>query len=146
GKVGVDNQAGAFADEVFVAVALEAIAVVWRAAILPDDRVVDGNSGLTIPHDRRLSLVGDADGGNVSRAQVRAPERLCCDRDLRRPDLAGIMLNPARTRKHLWKLPLADADDGGILIEDEGARARRALIERENVRHVSSLRRRLKRR
>jgi hypothetical protein len=53
------------------------------------------------------------------------------------PDLTGIVLDPARTRKDLWKLPLADGDDRGIVIEDDGARARRALIEGEDVWHYS---------
>ena len=111
-KVSVDDEAGAFADEVLVAVALQPIAVVRRPAVLPDDRVVDRNSGLAIPHDRRLALVGDADGGDVSRPQVRPPERLGRHGDLRRPDLAGIVLDPARARKDLRKLPLSDGDDG----------------------------------
>ena len=95
GEVGVDDQAGAFADEVFVAVALQAIAEIRGPAVLPDDRVVDGLAGLAIPDDGGLALVGDADGGDVARPQVRAPERLGRHRDLRRPDLAAGRVRPS---------------------------------------------------
>ena len=119
-----------------MAVALQPIAEVRRAAVLPDDGVVDGTSGLAVPDDRGLALVGDADGGDVPRPQVRAPQRLDGDGDLRRPDLVGIVLDPARLRKDLLELPLPDGDDGAVVIEDDGARAGRALIEGEDVRHA----------
>ena len=35
------------------------------AAVLPDDGVVNGPARVTIPDQRRFTLVGDADGGNV---------------------------------------------------------------------------------
>ena len=123
--------------EVFVAVAFQAIAEICRPAVLPDDRVVDGLSGLTIPHDGGLALVGDADGGDVSRPKVRAPQRLGCHRHLRRPDLAGVVFNPARMREDLLKLALSDGDDGRVVIEDDGARACGALVEGDDVRHGS---------
>ena len=137
GEVGVDDEAGAFADELFVAVALQPVAEVGRAAVLPDDRVVDRLAGLAIPDDGRLALVGDADGGDVARPEVRAPERLGRDRDLRRPDLAGVVLDPAGLREDLLKLALADGDDGRVVIEDDRARAGGALVEGEDVRHGS---------
>ena len=104
-----------------MAVAFQAIAEVRRATVLPDDRVVDGSPGLPIPHDRRLALVGDANRGDVARPQVRAAERLRRHGDLRRPDFVGIVLDPAGLRKDLRELPLADGDDGGVVIEDDGA-------------------------
>ena len=121
--------------KLFVAFALEAIAEIRRAAVLPDDRVVDGLAGFAIPHDGRLALVGDADRGDVSRPKMRAPERLGRHRDLRRPDLAGVVLHPARLREDLLKLALADGDDGRLVIEDDRARACGALIEGDDVRH-----------
>ena len=137
GKIGVDDEPGAFSNEVFVAVAFQAIAEIRRPTVLPDDRVVDGLSSLTVPHDGGLALVGDADGGDVSRPKVRAPQRLGRHRNLRRPDLAGVMFNPARTREDLLKLALSDGDDGRIVIEDDRARAGGALVEGDDVRHGS---------
>ena len=138
GKIRVDDEAGAFADEVFVPVLLQSIAVVGRAPVLPHDRVVDRSAGLAIPDDRRLALVGDADGRDISWTQVGASERLGGDGDLCGPDLIGIVLDPARTRKDLREFPLAGGHDIRVLIEDDGARARGALIEREDVRHDSA--------
>ena len=137
GEVGVDDQPGALANEVFVAVSFQAIAEICRPAVLPDDRVVDGLAGLTIPHDRGLALVGDADGGDVPRPEVRAPQRLGCDRHLRCPDLAGVVFNPAGTREDLSKLALSHGYDGSIMVEDDRARARGPLVEGDDVRHGS---------
>ena len=126
--------------KLLVAVALQSLAEVRRAAVLPDDRVVDGLAGLAIPHDRRLPLVGDADGRDVARPELRAAERLGRHGDLRRPDLAGVVLNPARPGEDLLELLLADGEDGAVVIEDDGTRAGRALVEGEDVRHVGRLR------
>src|SRR5919201_962723 len=46
------------------------------STVPPDDRVVDRLSGFAIPDDRRLALVGDADGGDLFRRQLRATQRL----------------------------------------------------------------------
>src|SRR4029453_11946490 len=91
----------------------------------------------SIPDDRRLPLVGDADGGDVAGTQVRPAERLRGDGDLGRPDLAGVVFDPARTGKDLREFALADGDDVRVVIEDDRARAGCPLIERENVRHAS---------
>src|SRR3546814_14982608 len=40
------------------------------AAVLPDDRLVDGRTGLAVPDHRRLALVGDADGGDLLGART----------------------------------------------------------------------------
>ena len=124
---------------VLVPVALQAIAELRGPPILPDDRVVDRPAGLAIPDHRGLALVGDADGGDVARPQLRASERLGRHGDLRRPDLAGIVLDPAGLGKDLPELALADRDDLGVVIEDDGARAGGALVEGEDVSHVAIL-------
>ena len=116
--------------------ALQPIAEVGGAAVLPDDRVVDGLAGLAIPDDRGLALVGDADGGDVARPELRPAQRLGGDGDLRRPDLLRVVLDPAGLRKDLLELLLADGHDGAVVIENDGARAGRALVEGEDVWHV----------
>ena len=134
-EVGVDHETRALADERVVAVGPEAVAEVRRAPVLPDDGVVDRLAGLAIPDDGRLALVGDADGRDVARPQVRAAEDLDGHGDLRRPDLLRIVLDPAGLRKDLLELALRDAGDGAVVIEEDGARAGGALIEGEDVLH-----------
>ena len=99
GKIGVDEQAGLRLNRVAGAVGLQPLAVVGGAAVLPDDGVVHRLAGLAVPDDRRLALVGDADGGDVLRPDVRAAERLDRDADLRRPDFLRVVLDPAGPRE-----------------------------------------------
>src|SRR5262249_23295138 len=106
-----------------------------RAPVLPDDRVVDRPARLPIPHDRRLALVGDPDRGNVSRRNARAFQRFDGDADLRGPDFLRIVLGPSGLREDLRELLLRQGPDRAVAIEDDGARARGALIEREDERH-----------
>ena len=68
-EVGVDPKTRAARDERLVAARAQTVAEVRGAPVLPDDGVVDGLAGPTIPHDGRLSLVGDPDGGDVDPAE-----------------------------------------------------------------------------
>ena len=72
GKVGVDDQTGALADESFAAGRLQLLADGRRAAVLPDDGVAYRAAGLAVPHDGGFTLVGDADGGELA-SPTRVP-------------------------------------------------------------------------
>ena len=63
GEIGIEDQAGLGRDLVLVAGALQRVAEVGGAAVLPDDGVVDRLAGAAVPHHRGLALVGDADAG-----------------------------------------------------------------------------------
>ena len=136
-EVRVEHQTGALAEQRLGALRSQAIADVRRAPILPDDGVGDGLAGLAIPHDRGLALVGDADRGDVARTHARAGQHLHGDAGLRRPDLQRVVLDPAWLRKDLSELALRDSLDPAVPIEQDSPRARRALIQREDVRHVT---------
>src|SRR3546814_16613528 len=72
GEVGVEQQAGALPHQVFGTLGTQLLAESGGAAVLPDDRLVDGRTGLAVPDHRRLALVGDADGGDqIGRASCR---------------------------------------------------------------------------
>ena len=79
GEIRVDEQAGLALDQRRSCPSrLQPLAELGGAPILPDDGVVDRLAGLAVPDDRRLALVGDADGGDVARPQARprrAPRR-----------------------------------------------------------------------
>ena len=66
-EVGVENQAGACANELLMSRLSKRGTGVSGAAALPDDGVVDGHSCGAVPDDRRLTLVGDADRGDAAR-------------------------------------------------------------------------------
>src|SRR5438093_3273651 len=73
-EVRVDHEAGALADKRVQAAGAELFADRGTGAALPDDRAMDRCPRRSLPHDRRLALVRDADGGEVARADARRRE------------------------------------------------------------------------
>jgi len=59
-----------------------------------------------LPQQRRLALIRDADGGDVGGGCAGRGQYFGDGRRLRRPDLARVMLDPARMRKMLRELAL----------------------------------------
>ncbi len=132
GEIGVEHEAGLARDHPGVAGGAQRVAMRRRAPVLPDDGVGDRLARRAIPQHRRLALVGDADGRDVARADAGLGERFVHDARLRRPDLAGVVLDPARLREDLPELLLRDRAHGAGMVEDERARAGRALVECED--------------
>ncbi len=72
GEIGVEQQAGLGGEQRFEAICLQ-LRAQWRGApVLPDDGVVDRLAGLAVPDQRRLALVGDADGGDAEAVEIPA--------------------------------------------------------------------------
>jgi hypothetical protein len=113
----------------------EALAVLRGAAVLPDDGVVDGPAGPAIPDHHGLALVGDSERGDVPGAETGPGESFAGGGELRLPDLIRVVLHPSGPGKDLLKLPLGDGPDGAGLVEDDGARAGGALVERKDMSH-----------
>ena len=105
-EIRVDNQTRLFADHLRPTVALQLLAKLRRAAALPDDRRADRLARLAIPEHCRLALIRDADGGDIRRVHAAFANDLLQNRKLGRPDLVGVMFNPAVLRIILRKLPL----------------------------------------
>ena len=122
----------------------QVIAITGSAAILPDDRVVDRLSRSPIPDDRRLALVGDPDGGDVAGLETQVRQGFRSHPLLCRPDLCCVVFDPAGTREYLPKFALCGGQNGSGMVEDDGARTGRSLVEGEHVGHgvLSALRRR----
>src|SRR4051812_3598859 len=99
---------------------------------------MDRLAARAVPHHRRLALVRDADRGDVFRREPRASQRLGGDRELGSPYVRRIVLDPSGLRKQLLAFFLCDRHDAAAAIENDRARARRALVERENERHAAS--------
>src|SRR5690606_25015549 len=78
-----------------------------RTPVLPDDGAVQRLAGRRVPNHRGFALVGDADGGETADA-ARLPDHLATGLQRRAPDLGRVMLDPARVRKMLRQLALAD--------------------------------------
>src|SRR6478609_3567580 len=96
---------------------------------------MDRLTGFAIPHERRLPLIRDSDRRDVCCFQPCLRQRLAGGSQLRLPDLIRIVLDPTRLRKDLSKLLLRDRTNRPVVIENDRARTRSALIEGENDGH-----------
>src|SRR6476661_2805380 len=106
-----------------------------RATVLPHNCVADRTPRRSFPYDRRLPLVGDTDGGDFARADARSSERFDGHARLRLPDFIRAVLDPPRSGKDLLDFLLRRGNDGAAVVEDDGSRTGRALIERQYELH-----------
>ena len=93
GEIGIEEQASAAADVVLDALRPEAAADGRRDAALPDNRRRHGLAGGAVPEDRRLPLVGDADGGNLLSRSAARLQHASGARELRPPDGFRVVLH-----------------------------------------------------
>jgi hypothetical protein len=107
----------------------ESLAKVGRAAVLPDDRVADRLSGLAIPHNRGLALIGNADGRHIGGSGSGLSDRLKSHRDLGENDLFRTVLHPPGLREYLIEFLLRDGVNCSRLIKQQSSRACRPLVQ-----------------
>jgi len=103
--------------------------------ILPNDCVVQRLAGGFVPKQRRLALVGDADGCELAGAQIAPRQRGTGDFIAVRLYLQRVMLHPAGFWKNLPMLLLCHRNDPAGFIEHDKPRARRSLIECADILH-----------
>ena len=75
GKVGIKKKSGAIGYSLLMAGLAQILAERGGSSVLPDDCIIDRFARLAIPDERRLALIGDTDGGNVSCRNSRALNR-----------------------------------------------------------------------
>ena len=121
GKIGVNDEAGFFLDFFVKALCFKGVAVLGGTAALPNDGIVHRLAGIFFPHNRRLTLVGDADCGNIFRVHAGAGFCLGKNAELARPDFYRVMLDPAWFGENLRKLFLSRLNDVAVLVKNDGA-------------------------
>src|SRR5699024_3334234 len=126
---GIDNQARFFLYHVGIAFFLELIAVIGSAPILPDNGPVDGFSGLPVPDNGCLALIGNADGCNIFSVGPHFGYGLGDYARLAGPYLVGIVFHPTRFWKILFKLSLGCSCYLAFMIKYDGPGAGGSLIE-----------------
>ena len=135
GKIGIDHQPGLARDRVRQCPArFSSSQKLGRAAVLPDDGVVDGCAGLAVPDHRGFALVGDADGGDVAGLQAGLGQCLAGDANW----LDQISRGSCSTQPACGKLPellLGARADGAGVVEHDRPRTGRALIQCEDEGH-----------
>ncbi len=141
GEIARQRQAGLGAQAILAAVGREARHQVVDPRVLPDECVAERFAGTPIPQKRGLALVRDADRGEVARAQSLRGERLLHDALGVAPDLERIVFDEAGRRVDLSMLALRHGGDAAAPVEDDEARAGRALVDGADVvRHLAPLR------
>ena len=131
-EIGIQHQTGLLLDACAVLLA-NLVAIFGRAAVLPDDGVVDRLTGGAVPHQRRLALVGHADGRDVGRIQPRFGQCFGQHGHLRGPDLLAVVLHPARFGEVLVERTLGHRHHLATLVEDDGTRRRGALVQGHDI-------------
>ncbi len=135
GKIRVDHQPGARLDQRRVALFAQLRAHSLAPAVLPDDGVVHRLAGPAVPQHRGFALVGDAQRADVASLQPRLGQRLAGGGQLRAPDRHRVVLDPAGLRIDLRQFLLGLRHHLPLPIEDDAARAGRALVECEEIGH-----------
>jgi hypothetical protein len=131
-EVGVEDEAGPLVEDGLVALGLEAGAHLGGLPALPDDRPVDRVARLPVPEDRRLALVGDADGAESPGGDSRGGDRLRRHAAGLLPDLLGVVLDPAGRGVVLGDLGVGAAEHLALGAEHERGGPGGALVEGEN--------------
>src|SRR3989441_12531123 len=133
GEIGVNQQAGAVLDHLLAAIRLEPVTKRCGAAVLPEDRVVDGLTRCTVPDDGCLALIRDAYGSNIARSEVCPAKSLSGDTHLGSPKFVWIMLYPAGFGEDSAKFLSRNRVDPTVVVKQDRTRTGRALIERKNI-------------
>ena len=134
-EIGVQDEARPLADEVLHALRAQPVAEPGRPPVLPDDGVGTGRPfswSHTTVVSRWLVMPTAATSRGRRRGLAEGFDR---GRDLARPDLLGIVLDPAGLGKDLAELALGRRHRPAFAVEQDGARAGGPLIEGEHVIH-----------
>ena len=135
-EVGVEKKAGAGGDHRFVPGGLQGGAGVGGAAVLPDDGGVDRLAGLAVPDQRRLALVGDADGGDVGGLDAGLLDRGAGGAGDGGPEVGGVVFDPAGAGVVLGKLFLGGGDRPQGRVEEDRAGGGGALVDGKDMGHL----------
>ena len=133
GEIGVELEARAFLDEGRLARVKQAVAHAGGAPVLPHNGVGHRFAGHAVPQQRGLALVGDADRGHLRGLDAALRQRLARAGELAVPDVERVVLDPARLGEVLGEFTLAAGHRQASAVEQDGARAGRALVEGEDV-------------
>ena len=103
-EVCINDQSGLLTNFVDEALSLQLVAILCGTTILPYDSMVDRLFGVYIPHDGGLTLIGNADGGDIQAVDVNLSDSLGDHAGLAGPYLVGVMLHPSRFGEVLCEL------------------------------------------
>ena len=133
GEIWIENKPGLGRECRLMAVRFQLRAQIGGATVLPDDGAMQRAAGRPLPQQRGLALIGDADRGDVARGRIGLAQGSAAGGKRRRPEILGIVLDLAVSRKMLREFLLRDGRDGSIGAKQNRPRRRRALVDGKNV-------------
>jgi len=139
-EIGVKQQAGVTGDHRLQPGVLHLLADRGRAAVLPDDGVVDGLARLAVPDQGRFALVGDADGGDAGGIHPGLLDHRTGGARDGRPQVCRVMLHPAGGGEKLGEFLLGGGCHLQAGIKKDRAGRCRAVIDGKDMGHGSSFR------
>src|SRR5215510_192334 len=110
-EVGSQGQTSCRAEAVLTTLPSEFCDVSRDAHILPDNRIVNRFTGFPVPNKGGFALIGDANGGQITRTQAALLHSFCNDFLRALPDFFRVMLHPARLGKDLLMFFLRDSNN-----------------------------------
>ena len=130
-EIGVEHQSCLALDGGLGALLPEPFAEIRGAPTLPDDSVIQGLAGLTIPEGGGFPLIGDTDGRNLIGLAVLALHHRADTFEDGGPDFFGVVFYPAGPRIDLREFVVdCGTELAGLIDQGDGA-TRRALIYRQ---------------
>ncbi len=118
-----------------MALVLERLAEVGRAAVLPDDGALEGRARLAVEADRCFSLVGDADRDDLVTGVATRRGDVSERRHGEAGDLFGVVLDLPGRGEELGELSVGLVEDLQTGAKGDGPHARRAGVEGEHEVH-----------
>ena len=137
GEVCVQQKPCFFPEQVSVAFFRQFFAVLGCPTALPYNGVVNGLACALVPENGGFSLVGDANGGNVSGSEPFLFQGFLCHFQLALPDFHGVVFHPAGLGINLTIFLLSSADSCAIFVKEDTAGAGGSLIQRHDILHTN---------
>ena len=132
-EVGVDQQTGGALYIIVQSLRLQFLAQVRRAAALPYDGVINGTTGLLLPHHGGLSLVGNADGGDLLGIHRFLAQHGQYGADLAKQNFHRVVLYPAVLRIVLGEFILRLGDNLTLFVENDGSGTCGSLVQGQDI-------------
>ena len=135
GEIGVHQQSRFGPDGVGQTPCAQLGAGGFGTPVLPDDGVVNGLTGLAVPHQGGFALVGNAQCGDLLRGDAGLCQCLARRGQLQSPDFQRVVFHPARLGIDLRQFLLRHGHGLAIGGEDDAAATGGALVQGEQVGH-----------
>src|SRR5690554_1076021 len=112
---------------------------VTRAPVLPHDGIINRRPSVTLPDNRRLALIGNADGRDIRVGDLSLTTGAFNGDQGRLPNRLRIVFDPRGLGKDLLEILRNPGADAHLIIDNNRGRTRGTLVNRTNkFGHISS--------